>query len=205
MTDRLYTIEQGTSARAVSRLMALLFPDAVTVLDTTFGSGSFWKGCTLPVQVTGLDINPERARDVCADFTRLPFADSSFDVVVFDPPYQWDMGRGKASVMGGRFGSYQSEQHARETIQGGAAEAWRVARLGLLVKVQNHIHASRLVHMTRWVEDAVPSPLYDELHLTRRKMVYPKWRDQLSVYRNHATFMAFRQDGPVHRARKAAV
>ena len=57
VTDRLYTIEDGTSAQAVARLLAVLFPDARTVLDATYGHGRFWDG-TAPVEVTGMDLDP---------------------------------------------------------------------------------------------------------------------------------------------------
>ncbi len=202
-STHLYTAQTQTNADATAGLLRVLFPDAGTVLDATYGKGMFWNG-KADVTVTGIDLNPARARDVCADFTRLPFADAAFDVTIFDPPYQWDMGQ-KGSIIGKLFGTYRSEAHARETVQMGAQEAWRVSRLGIIVKVQNYIHASRLVHMTRWVEDAIPTPLYDELHLVNpRKLIAPKWKDQLSVYRNHSTFMVFRHDGPVHKRRASS-
>jgi hypothetical protein len=88
----------------------------------------------------------------------------------------------------------------------GALEAWRVSRLGVIVKVQNYIHASKLVHMTRWVEDAIPSPLYDELHLVNpRKLIVPSWGEQLSVYRNHSTFLLFRHGDQRHIRRRPAM
>lgn len=201
--DRLYTTQKLTNSKAVAGLLDVLFPDAETVLDATYGRGMFWRGVRTERRVTGLDRNPAGGPDVVGDFTALPFADDSFDVCIFDPPYQWDMGRGKGSIVGNRFGVYESEQHARRTVQLGAAEAWRVARLGVLVKVQNYIHGSRLVHMTRWVEDSIPSPLYDELHLvTPRKLICPRWGDQLSVYRNHSTFLAFRRGDQRHIRRR---
>lgn len=203
-TAPLYSVEDGTSARAVARLIAVLFPDATAALDMTYGSGRFWDG-SAPVAVTGLDINPSRARDVCGDFTRLPFVDGAFDLAIFDPPYHTDMGRGKASVMGARFGTYPTLLHLENAVKAGAREAWRVSRLGILVKVQTYVHASRLVRMTRWVEDAVPADLYDEMHLkARNKILDPKWGDQLSVYRNHATFLAFRKDGATHKRRRVS-
>jgi hypothetical protein len=199
----LYTAQVQTNANATAGLLRVLFPDARTILDMTYGKGNFWNG-KADVEVVGIDLDPGRARDVCADFTRLPFADGAFDVAIFDPPYQWDMGRGKASIIGALFGTYGSEADAKRAVQLGSLEAWRVSRLGVLVKVQNYIHASRLVHMTRWVEDAIPSPLYDELHLVNpRKLIVPRWKDQLSVYRNHSTFLAFRH-GDQRHVRRAA-
>jgi hypothetical protein len=203
--DRVYTIEQGSSARAISRLLGLLFPEATTVLDTTYGSGSFWRDSTADVQVTGLDINTARAKHVCGDFTRLPFADNAFDVVVFDPPYHTDVGREKASVTHARFGSFATLTDLRQAVELGTAEAWRVARLGVIVKVQDYIHASRAVWMSLWVQGAIPVEPYDVMHVWRSggKIRSPRWTRQLSVWRNHATYWVYRKDGPVHRARRA--
>jgi hypothetical protein len=203
---RLYTTQVQSNASATAGLLRVIFPDATTVLDTTYGKGMFWAGSLADVQVTSLDRNRARRVDVVGDFTALPFRDGAFDVAIFDPPYQWDMGRGKGSIIGTQFGTYQSEQHAKRTVQLGALEAWRVARLGVIVKVQNYIHRSKLVHMTRWVEDAVPSPLYDELHLVNpRKLIVPTWGEQLSVYRNHSTFLLFRHGDQRHIRRRPAM
>jgi hypothetical protein len=201
--SRLRTIEDGSSAWAVARLLAVLFPDARTVLDMTYGSGNFWDG-SAPVVVTGMDRNPARARDVCADFTRLPFKAGAFDVAIFDPPYITDAG--VASVMRARFGSFRNVAELRAAVEAGAREAWQVSRLGVIVKTQNYKHASRFVHMTRWVEDALaPAELYDELHLrSPAKIEDGKWRDQLSLRSAHSTFSIFRHDGPIHRRRRSS-
>lgn len=201
-SDRLSTVEHGTSAWAVERLLTVLFPDARTALDMTYGSGKFWDG-TAGVEVVGMDRNPLRARHVCADFTRLPFSAGAFDVAIFDPPYITDAGRD--SVMRARFGSFRREAELRAAVEQGSREAWRASRLGVIVKVQNHKHASRFVHMTRWVEDALaPAELYDEMHVrSGRKIEDGRWRDQLSLRSAHATYMVFRHDGPIHRRRVA--
>lgn len=204
LSDPLYTVEEMTSARAIERLLGLLLPDAVTVLDATYGSGSFWRGSHADVQVTGLDLNPSRARHVCGDFTRLPFLDNSFDVVIFDPPYHTDVGKAKASVTHARFGSFATLPDLRQAVQLGTAEAWRAARLGVIVKVQDYIHASRAVWMSLWVQGAIPVEPYDVLYARRTcgKIRSPKWRDQLSVYRNHATYWVYRKDSQIHRRRR---
>jgi hypothetical protein len=204
--QRLYSVSTGTNAQTVAGILRVLFPDARTVLDMTYGSGRFWSPKhPVTATVAGLDLDPGRARDVVGDFRALDFPDGTFDVCIFDPPYQWDMGKGKPSVMGSRFGTYHSEEEARATIQEGVREAWRVARLGIIVKVQDHVHSSRVVWMSDWVKAALPVEPYDQTHLVRQhKITDPKWTRQLSVWRNHATFWVWRKDGAVHRARKAA-
>lgn len=195
------SVSQETSAETIADLVRILFRDARTALDTTYGSGKFWTG-DHTLKVTGLDQNPERAKHVCGDFTKLPFADDSFDLVVFDPPYHTDMGRGKPSVMGDRFGTYATIPELQTAVRAGCKEAWRVARLGVIVKCQDYIHAQRAVWMSLWVWAAFPVQPYDAKHVYRsQKMLDPKWTRQLSVWRNHTTYWVYRTDGPIHKAR----
>lgn len=200
MSDqRLYSVSTGTNAKTVADILRVLFPDARTILDPTFGRGRFWSPRhPVAATVTGLDLDPGRARDAVGDFRALDFEDDSFDVVTPDPPYQWDMGRGKPSVMGARFGTYRSEDEARAAVQQCVREAWRVARLGIIVKVQDHVHNRRVIWMSDWVKAALPVEPFDAVHLVRRhKITDPKWTRQLSVWRNHATFWIYRKDGAV--------
>src|SRR4051794_15499269 len=98
-SPRLYSVSTGTNAQTVADILRVLFPDARTVLDVTYGKGRFWSPKhPVTAQVTGLDLDPQRARDVVGDFRALDYLADSFDVGVFDPPYQWDMGKGKPSV-----------------------------------------------------------------------------------------------------------
>jgi hypothetical protein len=113
------------------------------------------------------------------------------------------MGRGKPSVMGARFGTFPTIPDLRAALDQGCCEAWCVARLGVIVKCQDYVHASRVQWLPRWVQVALGEP-YDRVIQRRpQKIVDPKWREQRSAYRNHAEFLAFRKDGPVHRARSA--
>ena len=44
-----------------------------------------WKGLDYPI--TTMDIDPSFNTDVVADFRDMPFADKSYDIIVFDPPH----------------------------------------------------------------------------------------------------------------------
>ena len=78
-----------------------------------------------------------------------------------------------------------------------------MARLGVIVKCQDYSHADRPAWLSKWVWDELPVEPYDLRYLRRRhKIIDPKWRRQRSVWRNHATFWTFRQDGSEHRARR---
>lgn len=54
-------------------------------LDSTYGLGNFWNKWR-PEYLVGLDMYTPAT--VTADFTQLPFADKSFQAVVFDAPYK---------------------------------------------------------------------------------------------------------------------
>ena len=199
MSERmLQRVERGSSMEVVAKILVVLLPDGVTILDTTFGHGGFWTPEHLP-RVTGIDLNPSRARDVCADYTKLPFSDESFDICVFDPPYRTDAG--KDSILAARFGSYPTVEALEVGVRAGVREAWRVARVGIVVKVMEYIHASRLVRMTRWVEDEIPIPLYDYvLAESPSKVEDRRWREpQLSVRSTACHYLVWRKDGAVHR------
>ena len=62
---------------------------SMRILDLTNGRGTFWKEWQPDELVRMFNtVGDPRARgDVAGDFTAAPFPDSSFDVVVFDPPY----------------------------------------------------------------------------------------------------------------------
>ncbi|MFC1740179.1 SAM-dependent methyltransferase [Pseudomonadota bacterium] len=67
--------------------------------------------------------------DVVADFTSLPFADESFDLVVFDPPHAEVAA---TSITAKKYGSLFGDW--RPVITEGFTECWRVlSRRGTLV------------------------------------------------------------------------
>ena len=72
------------------------------ILDATVNKGRFWVGSSRPV--VGMDIDPRHEPDVVGDCTDMPFADRSFDVVVYDPPHVPNQGRDKAKDFTTRFG-----------------------------------------------------------------------------------------------------
>jgi hypothetical protein len=126
-------------------------------------------------------------------------------VAVFDPPYQTDSG--KDAVIGNRFGSYGTLLDLKVAVQAGVMEAARVSRIGLVVKCMDYIHASQLVRMTRWIEDALALPLYDWVLLeSPSKVEDPKWArhgGQLSVRSAATSWLVYRHDGPIHKRRTA--
>lgn len=186
----------------IESMLSVLFPDVRTILDVTYGNGAFWKGSGRTV--IALDKDRARARDVCADFTALPFRDRSVDLVVFDPPYHTDMGRGKPSIMGARFGTFATLADLRAALTAGCREAMRVARIGALIKVQDYVHASRVQWLDQWVIDELGLPYERVFQVRAHKLIDPKWGPPLSARRTHGIYLAYRTDGDVHRRRRCA-
>lgn len=74
-----------------------------------------------------IDVSP----DVVCDFTRLPFPDNTFHLVVFDPPHL--IGQDK-SWLKKRFGYYSSKESAIDSINSGISECMRVLKpYGVLI------------------------------------------------------------------------
>lgn len=55
------------------------------ILDCTYNTGKMWKN--LNYNVHKMDINSNYEVDTVGDFTKMPFENDSFDVIVFDPPH----------------------------------------------------------------------------------------------------------------------
>jgi hypothetical protein len=184
----------------VSLILAVCFSDAETALDMTYGRGNFWDG-SAHVRITAHDALAERAPNGAADFRHLPYPPRSFDVVLFDPPHLPD--GGADSIMATRYGTYTYAE-LMQVIPAGVLEAWRLARLGIVVKVTDAIHDEQLQLESDWVREALGwlRP-YDLVHQVRpRALVNSRWEEQLSAYNNGASFLVFRRN-PRHVRRQA--
>ena len=49
-------------------------------------------------------------------------------------------------------------------VRDGVREAWRVARLGIIVKVTDHVHGQRYVLESDWVRETVGEQPFDEVY-----------------------------------------
>jgi hypothetical protein len=190
----------ATSAQVVSGILRVHFPDAQTALDPTYGSGLCWDG-TWHGDLTATDLATERSLHFAGglDFRTLPYENEWFDVVVFDPPHLEDTGAG--STMGERFGTADVE-----SIQQGARECWRVARLGLVVKVTDHVHGQLWTAESDWISEALDwLELYDQVHQVRSQVTLQghNWdpQGQLSAWNNGATWLVYRKGNQRHEAR----
>lgn len=183
------TVEDLESEGAVGGLLDLI-QAREPILDTTYGNGTFWKSSTR--RVVGSDIALDRARDVAADFSCLPFRDDSFSTVIFDPPFHpyvnsaeevWYKGMGS------------NERELKASFERGIRECWRVSSRHLLVKCQGFIHNHAPQWMPLWAIQICGEPF--EWLVVRRghKRISGRWVTTRSLRRNHADYLIFDKRG----------
>jgi hypothetical protein len=146
------------TALIVAKILRTSFPDAQRVVDLTPGGGCFWRA-DVPLTVS--------VEASSHDFCRLPYERDSYDVALFDPPHNADAGA--RSIMGQRYGTYRQAE-LEPAVRQGAREAWRVARLGVIVKVTDAIHAQRFVRMSGWIYGELGEP-YEVVHQEHRPLI----------------------------------
>lgn len=106
-----------------------------TILDVCCGSRMFWFN-KQDTRTVFADIRAEEhwlcdgrrlviSPDLIADFRALPFSDSSFPVVVFDPPHLERVGQ--SAWMGKKYGRLNKKTW-RSDLRAGFKEAFRVLR-----------------------------------------------------------------------------
>jgi len=192
-----------TSAAIVAELLDVVFPDAKDGVDMTHGRGGFWNGHSR-LDIVKHDLEPQYAPHGAMDFRDMRYGDKSFDVALFDPPQIADAGA--RGIMGNRFGTYNRGE-LETAIRMGAAEAWRISHLGIIVKVCDHVHGQRYVLESDWVRSALKwrAPYEVVFQIRKKPLTDPKWKEpQLSARSNGATYLAFRHGDQRHIARKPA-
>lgn len=182
-----YTARLGQNADLFPDVLRLYAPANCVLLDCTFGTGAFWRKVVRPdISRVTLDLL-ERA-DVRGDFRALPFRDSTYDVVIFDPPY----------AMGGyntRMKSYQLNHQRRlvkdiqQLYRSGMSELHRVLKPQgtAIIKCQDQMASGK----QRWVHNDVMTasgfrPI--DLFVLVTKNPPLRHRTQQSARKNHSFF-----------------
>lgn len=178
-----------------------LRPEWLT-LDPTYGLGRFWTRWR-PERLIAHDLDPDKAPDGAADFTALPYADATFDAVVFDPPYKLNgtsSGKG-ASASDAGFGVAGSDwskmtwQDRHALIRDGITEATRVLQPKgwLLVKCQDQVCSGQVRWQTREFADHAEHlghRLVDRFDLPSYR-AQPPGRRQVHARRNSSALLVF--------------
>jgi hypothetical protein len=138
------SVQVGTNADLIAALADLYLSDG-SVLDVTYGRGKWWDRFR-PDDFRGHDLATDGV-----DFTQLPYADGSWDVVVYDPPYvPTGSPTTNAAALAGhrdRYGiaGYRNMPDLDALIRAGLSEACRVARRWVLVKCADYTAGQNLV------------------------------------------------------------
>lgn len=160
-----------------------------SVLDATYGEGTFWNEWR-PEALTTNDLY--KPADFAYDYTALPWAAESFDAVVFDPPYKLT-GTPRSGQKDERYGTEKPMKMAerRADIVVGALCCFRVARERLLVKCQDQVACGQMQWQTRWVTDAIEAAggrladRFDYLYAPQPQ------RSQVHARSNYSTLLVF--------------
>jgi len=172
------------------------------ILDATVNVGRFWRGSSR--RVIGLDIDSKFNPDVVGDNSKMPFADESFDVVVYDPPHVPNQGRDRQKDFNARFGlvvksARENGYSLTHTYAPFVEEAYRVLKpegvlFGKLIDyVHNHrMHWAHLEFLQ--VATARGFTACDLIVKVRTgPIIDPKWKVAHHARRQHAYWLVFRK------------
>ncbi len=187
-----------SSAEATRRYIHLAFRDCHSAIDLTAAHGGFWKLPAPPgLAVTTNNLDPSSRADLHLDFTDTGLPDESYDLAVYDPPHLADLGAD--SIMGKRFGSAMGSDGLDQLVSAGVREAWRIARIGILVKLADSSHGGEFLQLSRWVLDQFDVQPYFVAHTTRPPIEDGKWKVQRVPRSNGAVYLVWRKAGHEHR------
>ncbi len=157
-SDLVFSAYVGTNADIFPRILKLHVGDGAKIADITYGKGVFWKN----VDTGQYDFCPSDIADGI-DCRNLPYKNSSFDAIVFDPPYMEGFYRKGSTTKAGdgthnTFRDHYSngdeapqphggKWHAAvlEIYNEGGKEAHRILKDGgiFIVKCQDEVSANR--------------------------------------------------------------
>jgi SAM-dependent methyltransferase len=172
------------------------------ILDATVNAGRFWENGER--RVIGLDIDSKFRPEVVADNRRLPFKDSSFDVVVYDPPHIPNQGSDKSKDFNSRFGlvvksSAENGYNLTHLYPPFVREAFRVLKQEgvLFCKIADYIHN----HRYQWAHIELAQAAVAVgfcacdciVKIRKGPIVDPRWKTAHHARRQHCFWLVFRK------------
>jgi hypothetical protein len=172
------------------------------ILDATINEGRFWRGTTR--NIIGLDIEIGFKPTVNGSNLEMPFADESFDVVIYDPPHIPNQGQDKEKDFNTRFGLVQKSpkengynfSHLYPVF---SKEAYRVLRPQgiLLVKIADYVHNHRMqwahFELMKSAAEAGFCPCDMIVKIRKGPIVDPRWKVAHHARRQHVFWIVFRK------------
>lgn len=181
------------------------------ILDVTYNRGVMWKGTDY--RPHRMDINADLDLDTVGDFTAMPFADGSFDVIVFDPPHLPTAAASKNSskVWEQRYGitngdSMRSGTNVSPMFLPFATEASRVLRPGGIVIAKiadlthNHRYEWQHIDFVNAVREAGMTACDLAIKARKTKLTSSKWTNVKHLRKLHTYFIVARNNGKCESA-----
>jgi len=201
--EPLPSIWHGTDAELLEKMLDF-YPKRrpKLILDATVNAGRFWIGSRR--KIVGLDIDAKHRPDVVGDHTRLPFKDSCFDVVVYDPPHIPNQGKDREKDFNTRFGlvlkaSPEQGYNFSHLYPPFACEAYRVLRREgvLFCKIADYVHGHRFQWAHVEVINAAVSAGFTAcdciIKVRKGPIVDPRWKKAHHARRQHCYWLVFRK------------
>lgn len=203
--DLVFSAYVNTNDAVFPQVLGLYVPQGSSVADVTYGKGVFWKH----INTSLYDLHPSDIQ-TGTDCRALPYADASFDAVVFDPPYMHTPG-GTAHNGHQNFETYYSNNGSNHETKKyheavldlyftASSEAWRVLRPDgvYIVKCQDEVCANkqRLTHVEVINHLTTKTGfLVEDLFVVvrRNKPGISRLLRQVHARKNHSYFLVFRK------------
>jgi hypothetical protein len=202
--ELIFSACQATNDEVFPQILKLYVPEGSLVADVTCGKGVFWK----KIRHGAFDLRTTDLRDG-VDCRELPYGDTTFDCIVFDPPYMHTPG-GTAHQNHQNFEHYYcnngTENGGKKYHEAvldlyfkGAREAYRVLKPeGIyIVKCQDEVCANqqRLTHVEIINELATMGFIVEDLFVVLRKNKpgVSRMLRQFHARKNHSYFLVFRK------------
>ncbi len=202
--ELIFSADQATNDEVFPQVLKLYVPEGSLVADVTYGKGVFWK----QVPKGAYDLRTSDLR-TGVDCRKLPYGDTTFDCVVFDPPYMHTPG-GTAHQNHQNFEHYYSNNRTENSSKKyhdavldlyfkGAQEAYRVLKPeGIyIVKCQDEVCANqqRLTHVELINALNAMGFVVEDLFVVIRmnKPGVSRMLRQVHARKNHSYFLVFRK------------
>lgn len=202
--ELIFSAYHATNDAVFPHVLKLYVPEGSLVADVTYGKGVFWK----QIPRGAYDLRATDLRDG-VDCRKLPYGDTMFDCVVFDPPYMHTPG-GTAHQNHQNFENYyfnngienggkKYHEAVLDLYFRGAREAYRVLKPDgvYIVKCQDEVCANqqRLTHVEIINELATMGFVVEDLFVVLRKNKpgVSRMLRQVHARKNHSYFLVFRR------------